>query len=74
MADTLGGLEMELYAQRPDLWGLSKALKFAPGYKPQILALLSEKDRQSLLEYSAKIRAVKEQIAASNGKDKGFNR
>jgi len=56
---------MQLYDTRPDLWGLSKALKFAPGYKAEILALLSESDREALLAYSAKIRAVKAQIQAA---------
>ena len=65
VADTLGSLEMELYKSRPDLWGISKALKFAPGYKRELLAIISESDRQSLLAYSDKIRAVKAQIQAS---------
>lgn len=65
MADTLGGLEMELYQKNPALWGITKALKFAPKYKQQILDLLDEQDRTDILAYSAKIRAVKVGIQAA---------
>ena len=58
MSNTLGGLEMDLYSKRPDLWALSKALKLAPAYKPEIWALLSEKDKQSLMAYSARLKAI----------------
>lgn len=61
---TLGGLEMQLYTDRPDLWAISKALKLAPTYKPEIWALLSESDKEYLTAYSQKIRAIKAQVSA----------
>ena len=64
MNNTPGGLEMDLYSKRPDLWALSKALKLAPAYKPEIWAMLSEKDKQSLLSYSAKLRAIQAETRA----------
>ena len=58
MNDTTGNLEMSLFKKRPDLWALSKALKLAPDYKAKLWELLSDKDRDSLLAYSAKLRAI----------------
>ena len=59
MLDTEGGLEMDLYRTRPDLWALSMALKHAQTYKPKIWSLISDSDKVILLAYSTKMRAVK---------------
>jgi hypothetical protein len=62
---TLGGLEMQLYTDRPDMWGILKAMELAPGYKPEIWALLSESDKAIIRAYSNRVKAVKAQIATA---------
>ena len=65
MPDTLGSLEMLLFQDRPDLWGLTMALKHAPGYKPELWAIISDSDKEILKAHASRIRAVNARIQAN---------
>lgn len=52
-------IEADLYRNRPDLWGLSKALKLAPEYRRDLMNLLSRADKAALKEYSDAMRAAR---------------